>query len=54
MRQRRLPAIVWSPEAMVRSWGRLEELERTRGAKLIFTHDFDYESKPLAPDKWYE
>jgi N-acyl homoserine lactone hydrolase len=54
MRERRLPAIVWSPEAMVRSWARLEELERTRGAKLIFTHDFDYESKPLAPDKWYE
>lgn len=55
MRERRLPAIVWSPEAMVRSWARLEELERTRGARLIFTHDVDYlESKPLAPEKWYE
>jgi glyoxylase-like metal-dependent hydrolase (beta-lactamase superfamily II) len=55
MRERRLPAIVWSPEAMVRSWEKLEELERLRDAKLIFTHDIDFEeAKPLAPEKWYE
>jgi N-acyl homoserine lactone hydrolase len=55
MRQRRVPGIVWSPDAMVASWGALEDLERSRGARLVFTHDFDYEeSKPLAPDAWYE
>jgi N-acyl homoserine lactone hydrolase len=55
MRERRLPAILWSPDEMVRSWEKLEELERLRGARLIFTHDPDYlESKPLAPEKWYE
>ena len=55
MRQRRVPGIVWSPDAMVASWGVLEELERSRDARLIFTHDFDYEeSKPRAPDAWYE
>jgi N-acyl homoserine lactone hydrolase len=55
MRQRRVPGIVWSPDAMVSSWRVLEGLERTRDARLVFTHDFDFrESKPLAPDAWYE
>jgi N-acyl homoserine lactone hydrolase len=55
MRERKLPGILWSPDAMVASWERLEELERTRGAKLIFTHDVDFrEAKPLAPEAWYE
>jgi glyoxylase-like metal-dependent hydrolase (beta-lactamase superfamily II) len=55
MRQRRVPGIVWSPDAMVSSWGVLEDIERSRGARLVFTHDFDFrESKPLAPDAWYE
>ncbi len=55
MRERRLPGVVWSPDAMVSSWHALEELERTRDAHLIFTHDLDFaERKPLAPDAWYE
>lgn len=55
MRQRRLPGIVWNPDAMVESWLALEELERARGARLIFTHDLDFrEAKPLAPEAWYE
>jgi glyoxylase-like metal-dependent hydrolase (beta-lactamase superfamily II) len=55
MRQRRLPGVVWNPDAMVQSWRALEELERARGARLVFTHDLDFrESKPLAPESWYE
>lgn len=55
MRARRLPGIVWNPDAMVASWLELEELERTRSARLIFTHDLDFRTaKPLAPDAWYE
>jgi N-acyl homoserine lactone hydrolase len=55
MRERRVPGIVWSPDAMVSSWRALEQLERSRGGRLVFTHDFDFrESKPLAPDAWYE
>lgn len=53
MRERRLPGILWSPDAMVASWHRVEELERVHGAKLIFTHD-PLETKPLAPAAWYE
>jgi glyoxylase-like metal-dependent hydrolase (beta-lactamase superfamily II) len=55
MRQRLLPAIVWSPDAMVASWHRLEEIERRLGARLICTHDVDFrETMKLAPEEWYE
>jgi glyoxylase-like metal-dependent hydrolase (beta-lactamase superfamily II) len=55
MRARRLPAILWSPDAMVETWEKLEDLERLRGARLIFSHDTDFrEAKPLAPGAWYE
>lgn len=55
MRQRRLPGVLWSPDAMISSWKKLEDLERRYRAKLIFTHDFDYEvSKPVPPDQWFE
>ena len=42
MRQRRLPAIVWSPDAMVQSWERLEAIERDAGAELRCTHEADF------------
>ena len=55
MRARRLPGVVWNPDAMVASWERLEALERERGAKLIFSHDLDFRTAmPLAPEAWYE
>jgi len=55
MRERRLPAVVWNPDLMISSWEKLEELERVHGAKLIFTHDFDYATaKPVPPDEWFE
>jgi len=31
MRERRLPGVLWSPDAMVPSWHKLEEIERTPG-----------------------
>jgi N-acyl homoserine lactone hydrolase len=50
MRQRRLPAVVWSPDAMVASWERLEEIERDTGAELRCTHEFDFRERvPIAP-----
>lgn len=55
MRSGHLPGVVWNPDAMVASWETLQGLERDRGARLIFTHDLDFETaKPLAPDAWYE
>lgn len=54
MRERRLPGILWNPDEIVRSWRLLEDLERTRKAALIFSHDPDYETtKPRPPDGWY-
>jgi glyoxylase-like metal-dependent hydrolase (beta-lactamase superfamily II) len=55
MRERALPAILWSPDAMVSSWQRIEALEREHEATLIATHDLDYRERiKLAPEGWYE
>jgi glyoxylase-like metal-dependent hydrolase (beta-lactamase superfamily II) len=55
MRARRLPGVVWNPDELVRSWELLEGIERDESALLVFTHDLDFrESKPLAPDAWYD
>ncbi len=55
MRQRRLPSVLWSPDAMVASWERLEGLERSLGATLLTSHDLDFASaRRLAPSAWYE
>jgi len=55
MRQRRLPSVLWSPDAMVASWERLEALERTLGAVLLTSHDVDFaDHRRLAPAAWYE
>jgi N-acyl homoserine lactone hydrolase len=55
MRDRALPAILWSPDAMVASWERIEALEREHDALLLATHELDFrESVKLAPDAWYE
>lgn len=55
MRERALPAVVWSPDAMVASWERIEALEREHDALLFATHDLDYrERMKLAPEGWYE
>jgi N-acyl homoserine lactone hydrolase len=50
-----LPGIVWSPEAMVRSWQRIRALARRHGADLLFTHDLEWPRKTkVAPQEWYE
>lgn len=55
MRERRLPGILWSPDAMIASWERIEELEREHDAFLIATHDLDFRERiKLAPHAWYE
>jgi N-acyl homoserine lactone hydrolase len=55
MRSRSLPAVLWSPDAVVASWELIEDLERREGARLIATHSLDYAtSVKMAPDAWYE
>jgi N-acyl homoserine lactone hydrolase len=55
MRDRALPAICWSPDAMLASWEQIEEIERREQAELICTHDLDFRGRVrLAPDEWYE
>ena len=55
MRQRLLPAVVWSPDAMVASWDAVEEIERKNDALMLCTHELDYERVVrLAPERWYE
>lgn len=55
MRQRLLPAVVWSPDAMVASWELLEWLEKREGAQLFCSHDREFrERMKLAPEAWYE
>ncbi len=50
-----LPAIVWSPDAMVDSWQVLEQVRVDNDARLIFTHDLDWRrTVRVAPDQWYE
>lgn len=55
MAGRRLPCPLWSPDAMVESWERIEEMQRRHNAKLIITHDLHWqETAKLAPEQWYE
>jgi N-acyl homoserine lactone hydrolase len=55
MRARLLPGVLWSPDAMISSWDRLEELEREYDAILMTTHDLDFRERvKLAPEAWYE
>jgi N-acyl homoserine lactone hydrolase len=49
-----LPAILWSPDAMVRSWERIERWRDRYDAQLIYTHDLSWQtSLRLGPDTWY-
>ena len=55
MRKRILFTIVWNPDEIVKSWERIEELEREHQAELICAHDLEFRTKiRLAPDRWYE
>lgn len=55
IRARRVSGVVWSPDAMVASYERIEEIESAENARLMTTHEPDYEtSVRMAPDEWYE
>jgi N-acyl homoserine lactone hydrolase len=55
MRARRLPAVVWSADAMLASWLRLEELQRARNAQLVLSHEISFRRRiRLAPDAHYD
>ncbi len=55
MRERILPGIVWSADAMIASWERIEQLEREHGAQLLFTHDIDWQNTTkVGPEGWYQ
>jgi glyoxylase-like metal-dependent hydrolase (beta-lactamase superfamily II) len=55
MRARSLPGVLWSPDAMIASWERIEKIERSEHARLMATHELDFEtSVKRAPDGWYE
>ena len=53
MRQRRLPAIVWSPDAMVQSWKRFERIERETGVELCCTHESNFADVPISPHAYW-
>jgi len=55
MRSRSLPGVLWSPDAMIESWDRIEQIERDEHARLMTTHELDFQtSVKLAPDDFYE
>jgi len=55
MRERKLPGVLWSPDATIATWDRIEEIERSENARLMTTHELDFEtSVRLAPERWYE
>jgi glyoxylase-like metal-dependent hydrolase (beta-lactamase superfamily II) len=55
MRSRSLPGILWSPDAIIASWDRIEEIEGREQARLVTTHALDYETTvKMAPESWYE
>lgn len=55
MKERRLPPGAWSPDALVASWDRIDEMQRQTGATVVFTHDLAFESTTrIAPTAWYD
>jgi N-acyl homoserine lactone hydrolase len=55
LEQKILPGIVWSPDAMVASWERIETMRDREKAELIYTHDLAWpETTRVAPAAWYE
>ena len=55
MRARLLPGVLWSPDALIATWDRVEALEREHDALLLTTHDLDFRERVrMAPEAWYE
>jgi N-acyl homoserine lactone hydrolase len=54
LRQRLMPGFLWSPDALIESWNRIEEIEKQTGARLVVTHELDFEtSVPKSPGSFY-
>jgi N-acyl homoserine lactone hydrolase len=55
MEHRCLPAVLWSPDAIIESWERIEDLQKRYNAELLLTHDLHWEKTvKVAPEEWYE
>jgi hypothetical protein len=55
MQARCLPGLLWSPDAIIESWEKIEEMQRRYHAKLIVTHDLHWQDTiKLGPREWYE
>ncbi len=54
MRQRLLPGILWSPDALVASWDVIDEMAAQHSAVMLSTHDPDVDRVRWAPGAWYE
>jgi hypothetical protein len=55
MRERKPPAIVWNPDAMLARWQRIEHLEQRVGARLLISLDTELETRVRrAPEAWYD
>lgn len=54
LRKRLMPGFLWSPDAHIESWNRIEEIERQTNARLVATHELDFEtSVPKSPAEYY-
>lgn len=54
MRERLLPSLLWSPDAMIESWELIESLEREHNPVLLYSHDDEFRDRVrIAPDVWY-
>jgi glyoxylase-like metal-dependent hydrolase (beta-lactamase superfamily II) len=55
MEHRCLPGVLWSPDAIIASWERIEDMQRRYDAELILTHDLHWEEAiKLGPEECYE
>jgi hypothetical protein len=47
--------VLWSPDAIIASWERIEDMQRRYDAELILTHDLHWEETiKLGPEECYE
>lgn len=53
MHERRLPAYLWNPDAVVASWEALERRRDRSGATLLFSHYPAPDRLVLAPEAWH-
>jgi N-acyl homoserine lactone hydrolase len=53
MRERRLPAYLWNPDALVASWEELEARAERTGATFLFSHYPNPDEIVLAPRAWH-